>query len=126
MKHTNTLTKLQLRCDGNLSLSFVSSFLNLQEIEISFNRITPFENFRELQYVTFPKLQVLKIPRHTVKTEYMTKFLEIHGKNLQECYLNHCASELSIDKFCPNIKKLFIVFDDDGDDDGLEIGRAHV
>src|SRR5205823_4060237 len=59
MKHANTLTKLQLWCDRNLSLSFVSSFLNLQEIEFSFyGLMMSFENFKELQYVTFPKLQV--------------------------------------------------------------------
>jgi len=58
-KHSNTLTKLQLDWDSNLSLSFVSLFLNLQEIELSFNGMQ-FEEFKELQYATFPKLQNFK------------------------------------------------------------------
>ena len=114
-KHSNTLTKLQLYWEGYLSLSFISLFLNLQEIKFSPDMIMQSESF-ELQYATFPKLQILKFPYGHPKAEHMMKFLEINGKNLQEFYIcNSFDSALnsSIAKFCPNLKKLFAIFNYD-------------
>jgi hypothetical protein len=95
-----------------LPLSFVSLFLNLQEIKFSSDG--SFKDFRELQHITFPKLQILKIPFEHPKTEYMIKFLENNGKNLQEFYMceRNKAFNLSIAKYCPNLKKLFTMFYD--------------
>ena len=45
---------------------------------------THFGGFKELQYVTFPKL---KFPKQCPKPEYLMKFLEINGKNLKEFYI---------------------------------------
>src|SRR5207237_2596028 len=60
-KHSNTLTKLHLYGEDNyLPLSFISSFSNLQEIVLSF--FNNCGNFEKLQYVTFPKLKIFKIP----------------------------------------------------------------
>src|ERR1043166_6807028 len=80
-----------------------------KKIKFSFHEIQ-FENFKELQYATFPKLQILKFPYQPPKPEYAMKFLEINGKNLQEFYINDNILNMSIAKFCPNLKKLFTVF----------------
>jgi hypothetical protein len=112
-KHSNTLEKLKLHWDYNdTPLSFVSLFINLQEINFSFVGLQ-FEGFRELQYVTFPKLQILKFSFEHPKTEYLMKFLEINGKNLQKFYIRMYERNkdfnISIAKFCPNLKKLLIM-----------------
>ena len=77
------------------------------------------EEFKVL-YVTFPQLQTLKIyVRHSnIKPEHMAKFLEIDGKNLRVFHLEETyivnsennAIKLSIVKFCPNLKKLYVIF----------------
>ncbi|RIA88921.1 hypothetical protein C1645_825601 [Glomus cerebriforme] len=108
-KHSNTMTKFHIYGDNySLSLSFISSFSNLQDIKFSYID----ENFKELQYVKFPKLQILKILYQCFKPEYVIKFLEINGNNLKECYFGegNNSLNLSIAKFCPNIKKLFVEF----------------
>ncbi|RIA88924.1 hypothetical protein C1645_825605 [Glomus cerebriforme] len=109
-KHSNTLTKLHFYGINynDLSLSFVAFFSELQDIKFSCIG----ENFKELQHVTFPKLQILKILHQCDKPEYIMKFLENNGKNLKECYFGGSNNELnlSIAKFCPNIKKLFAKF----------------
>ncbi|CAB4387424.1 unnamed protein product [Rhizophagus irregularis] len=108
-KHSHTITKLQLY-GGNeeLPLSFLSLFLNLQEFIFSFFHGTEFEDFRMLQY---PKLQVLKIPYQCPRPQYMMKFLENNGKNLKKFYTdeNNKDLSLSIAKFCPNLKSLFVI-----------------
>src|SRR5204862_6196496 len=95
--------------NNNLQLSFVTSFSNLQEINFSFHykHGRYFENFKELQYITFPKLQILKFYFECPQPEYVIKFLEINGKNLKEFYM-HSDLSLSIAEFCPNLKKLFV------------------
>ena len=97
----------------NVSLSFVSLFLNLQEIKFVIESGIRIEGFKELQYVTFPKLQTLKIPHQCPKPEYLMKFLEINGKNLTEVYIMRVSCRdlnSSIAKFCPNLKRLFMIF----------------
>ncbi|RIA84331.1 hypothetical protein C1645_879991 [Glomus cerebriforme] len=114
IKHSNTLTKLHLYGNNDsLSLSFVSLFSNLQEFKFSF--LFTNENFKELQHVIFPKLQILKIPYYCLKPEYVIKFLENNGKNLKECYFGEDSSalNLSIAEFCPNLKKLSVCFNND-------------
>ncbi|RIA84324.1 hypothetical protein C1645_832437 [Glomus cerebriforme] len=116
MKHSNTLIKLYLNSDNdNLPLSFIASFSNLQEIEFSFFGGYHFEDFEKLQYVIFPKLQILDISYDCPKPEYVINFLKNNGKNLQECYFGEDSSVLNsiIAEFCPNLKKLFVIFDDD-------------
>ena len=59
----NTLTKLHITDEWNnyiMPLSFVAKFTNLQEIMLSFVCQEPLEDFKTLQYVTFPQLQILK------------------------------------------------------------------
>jgi len=126
-KHTDTLTKLHLCINGDiLPLSLVPLFLNLQEIKITMHS-QPAEDFKVL-HVTFPQLQTLKIyvKFSSIKSEHMTKFLEINGKNLRVFYLEEIyyrvinpeeinnarnnAINLSIVNFCPNLKKLYVTF----------------
>uniref|UniRef100_U9UP86 F-box domain-containing protein n=1 Tax=Rhizophagus irregularis (strain DAOM 181602 / DAOM 197198 / MUCL 43194) TaxID=747089 RepID=U9UP86_RHIID len=116
-KHANTITKLYLDSDNykdNSSLSFISLFSNLQEIIFSFSFFsgTDFEDFKQLQHINFPKLQKLKFLDQCPKPEYLMKFLEINGKNLKKLYMteNNVDLSLSIADFCPNLKNLFVIF----------------
>ncbi|PKC02515.1 hypothetical protein RhiirA5_503999 [Rhizophagus irregularis] len=112
-KHSHTITKLQLYGDNEeLPLSFVRLFSNLQEFIFSFYDGTGFEDFKMLQYVHFSKLQVLKIPYQCPRPQYIMKFLENNGKNLKKYYTdeNDNALSLSVAKFCPNLKSLFVIF----------------
>ncbi|RIA90187.1 hypothetical protein C1645_876264 [Glomus cerebriforme] len=106
---------IEEEASNDCSVSFVTLFLNLQEIKFLFLGGTKFEGFEKLQYVTFPKLQILNISYQVPKPEYVMKFLENNGKNLKEFYIgeNNGALTLSITKFCPNLKKLFILFNND-------------
>ncbi|CAB4417933.1 unnamed protein product [Rhizophagus irregularis] len=51
------------------------------------------------------------------------KFLENNGKNLKKFYANESNKDLrlSIAKFCPNLKSLFITFMDDEQDSYLSV-----
>ncbi|RIA87510.1 hypothetical protein C1645_740070 [Glomus cerebriforme] len=116
-KHSNTLTKLHLDSEYNhdLPVSWISLFSNLKEIKFSYvtmNHGLQFGDFEKLQNVTFPKLQYLSIPFYCTNPEYIIKFLENNGKNLQEFYLEEVDRTLnsSIAKFCPDLKKLSIAF----------------
>ncbi|EXX67504.1 uncharacterized protein OCT59_001419 [Rhizophagus irregularis] len=114
-KHSHTITKLKFHSDDDISsFSFISSFSNLQELLFSFLGGV-LEDFIKLQYVNFLKLQVLKIPYECPKPEYVMKFLENNGKNLKKFYTgeNNKDLSLSIAKFCPNLKSLFVIFNDD-------------
>ncbi|PKK70006.1 hypothetical protein RhiirC2_775020 [Rhizophagus irregularis] len=111
-KYSNTITKLHLFNDDDYDyylplLSFVKSFSNLQEIIFS---LLNFIDFEQLQNTKFPKLKVLKFPDQHPDSEYMIKFLENNGKNLKKFYScqNGDTFNLSISKFCPNLKSLFI------------------
>ncbi|GBC52528.2 hypothetical protein GLOIN_2v1715049 [Rhizophagus irregularis DAOM 181602=DAOM 197198] len=115
-KHSNTLKKLHLYSysrNVNVPLSFISSFTNLQEFVLGFYRGTYTEDFKKLQYAKFPKLQTLKIPYQCPNPEYVMKFLETNGNNLKNLYTveKNNALSLSIAKFCPNLRRLFEVFD---------------
>ncbi|PKC62397.1 hypothetical protein RhiirA1_465177 [Rhizophagus irregularis] len=112
-EHSHTITKLKFRSDDDSSFSFISSFSNLQELLFSFLDGV-LEDFRRLQYVNFPKLQILKIPYKCPKPEYVIKFLENNGKNLKKFYTSENDKDLSLSiaQFCPNLKSLFIVFND--------------
>jgi len=72
------------------------------------------EDFEKLQYVNFSKLRNLKFLDRYPEPEYVMKFLENNGKNLKKFYTyeNNSVLSLSISKFCPNLKSLFVVFND--------------
>ena len=111
-KHHNTLTKLCISSYSKKDISFIAPFKNLQELVIP----ALSENFFrfELQYATFPYLQILKLPNGQPNTEDLMKFLEKNGKNLNELDID-CDDKLkfSIVQFCPNLKKLSIIFETD-------------
>src|SRR6266542_1652941 len=103
-KHLATLTKLHLvSFSEDVPTSFVSFFPNLRELNISFYEEKYFDDFKELQHVTFPKLQILKIPYACPKVEYFTKFLEKNGKTLKEFSTDIDSHSLKsyIAKLCP-------------------------
>ncbi|RIA84603.1 hypothetical protein C1645_832030 [Glomus cerebriforme] len=112
-KLPNTLIKLYLYRGGHY-LQW-SKCLNLQELELSFD-YNDFKDFEIFQYIKFPKLQILKIQDSCPKYELLINFLEINGKNLKELYVGDIAGDsdnllnLSIAKFCINLKKLSIGF----------------
>ncbi|RIA99332.1 hypothetical protein C1645_811569 [Glomus cerebriforme] len=109
-KLSSTLTKLKI-VESYLSLSFISKFINLQELILSLES-SEFDDFNILQYVNFPQLKVLKFLHECPRFEMLIKFLEINGKNLVELYIedDENSLNLAISKFCPNLKSLFTMF----------------
>ncbi|CAB4373764.1 unnamed protein product [Rhizophagus irregularis] len=105
----------------NISLSFLVNFINLQELEISFDFSECIESFEKLQDAIFPQLQILIIKYSCPRLEFLVKFLKNNGKILKKIHIdvNHCDSEdsinslnLTIAKYCPNIRKLSTGFSD--------------
>ncbi len=109
-KHCNTLMRLHVyTADVDTTLSFVSSFRNLQELVISTPHI-----HNELQHIVLPSLQVFKIPYvlNPNTTKVLMKFLENNGKNLVDLSINHYMDKslgLSVIQYCPNLKNLVII-----------------
>ncbi|RIA97865.1 hypothetical protein C1645_801570 [Glomus cerebriforme] len=108
----NTLIKLNISGENNISLSLITKLTDLQELKLFFNHNEDFRDFEELQYVVFPRLQILKIERACPGYELLIKFLENNGKNLKELYIGDIEGysdnslNLAIAKFCPNLRKL--------------------
>ncbi|PKC63261.1 hypothetical protein RhiirA1_464017 [Rhizophagus irregularis] len=92
-----------------IPLSFISKFINLQEIIFTFYNNEPFEDFNELQYIKFSKLQYLEFRDSYPRNELLINFLMNNGKNLKEFYIKHSNESINfaIIKYCPNLRKLF-------------------
>jgi len=115
IKHSDSLIKLKIRKGLCLTeISFITNFINLEELVLSIDYIYFEDFFGELQDVIFPRLRILKFPYACPKTEILTKFLENHGKNLIEFYYgNDSLFNLTIAKLCPNLRSLCTRFDVD-------------
>ncbi|CAG8634527.1 12526_t:CDS:2 [Funneliformis caledonium] len=119
IKHTYTLTKFNLCGEGYLPMSFMASFNNLKELVIRCSsdggKVDSIGDFKELQYVTFPQLKILKFCYGHPHKVFLINFLENNGKNLEEFSVIEEDNFLKfiIAKFCPNLKKLFIIFEKD-------------
>jgi len=102
------LTKLDINSKVYMPWSFIAKFTNLQELEFSLYHKDHFEDFKNLQHVIFPQLQILKFLNESPNHEDLIKFLEINGKNLIEFYLSNAndSTNLALAKFCPNLKSL--------------------
>ncbi|GES74632.1 hypothetical protein GLOIN_2v1876445 [Rhizophagus clarus] len=114
-KLPSTLIKLNL-CDFNyISLSFIAELSNLQELRFSFEYKEDFIDFEKLSYVNFSQLQILKFQYSHPNSELLIRFLENNGKNLKEFYLSKSNNmiNLSISKFCTNLRKLSAGFKND-------------
>jgi hypothetical protein len=102
-----------------ISLSFIANFIDLQELQLSFDYNKCFLDFEKLQYSIFPHLQVLKIQRTCPNYEYLVKFIENNGKNLKELSMGDIRGysdnslNLAIAKFCPNLRNLSTGFKND-------------
>ncbi|RIA87222.1 hypothetical protein C1645_828103 [Glomus cerebriforme] len=109
--HSNSLIKLSLYGNYNVSLSFIANFKNLQQLELSFDH-NDFEDFEKLQYVILPNLKIFKIPYH-ISNNILITFLENNGKNLIEFYagddIDNSLNSI-IANFCPNLKKFYAIF----------------
>ncbi|RIA95183.1 hypothetical protein C1645_817029 [Glomus cerebriforme] len=115
-KHSNTLIKLKINGGENDGpLSFITTYKNLRELVLLFDYNDAFEDFEELQFVTFSQLQILKLSIGCPTVEILIKFFENNGKNLKEFCTCNCDDELNlaIAKFCPNLRSLFTLFLDD-------------
>ena len=77
----NTVSKLHL-CNYTL-LSFVINLTRLEELVLSYVYSNTLADFKTLQYVSFPYLQILKFIDKRPEDETLIKFLEINGKNLK-------------------------------------------
>ncbi|GET00364.1 hypothetical protein GLOIN_2v1573959 [Rhizophagus clarus] len=112
----NTLIKLKLYGYNYISLSFISKFINLQELLISIYS-GDICGFEELQNIIFPHLRILNFEFECPKYEEFIKFLENNGKNLKVLHVgdNHIEDiegynenllNLAIVKLCPNLRNL--------------------
>ncbi|PKY34302.1 hypothetical protein RhiirB3_532783 [Rhizophagus irregularis] len=120
-KNPNSLTKFFIR--GNLRrvpipLLTIARFTNLQKLEFKIIINRYHEDFNELQYVIFPRLQSLIFSLRCPKNEILIKFLENNGKNLKEfCARSYGLYDNSLDlaiaKFCPNLRNLSIRIEHD-------------
>ncbi|CAI2168075.1 6737_t:CDS:1 [Funneliformis geosporum] len=109
-KHSNTLTKVNINGVYDESLLFLVNSINLQEL-VLYHYNDFFEDFKTLQHITFPQLRVLKFKHQHINQDYFIKFLENNGKNLEEYYgINNNTINLSIGKFCSNLKLLCTTF----------------
>src|ERR1044072_4613689 len=71
-KHYNTLTTLYVYGDmKRIPLSFIASFINLQELVIAGANDESFEEFNALQHVIFSNLRILKIPLASLNAEIL-------------------------------------------------------
>jgi hypothetical protein len=114
-----SLIKLTIQGDDcynhYIPLLFITKLSNLRELTILFDEQDAFEDFKILQYSTFPHLQVLKFPQEIPRKELLINFLEKNGKNLKEFHADEEGNQvnLALSKFCPNLKKLSTGFKKD-------------
>ncbi|GBB98784.1 hypothetical protein RclHR1_03320010 [Rhizophagus clarus] len=120
LPNAHTITKLIYRDFNryNTSLSFITKFVNLQELTLcSFMYQNTFEDFKSLQYVKFPQLQILTINFKTQSCEPLINFLEINGSHLREFYLfgnnGDNSLNLAIAEYCSGLRKLCTSFKKD-------------
>src|SRR6266542_4577068 len=82
-KLPNTLIKFDMYGEcfyfSLFSLSFITNFKSLQELELTFNFTSDFRDFEKL-HVTFPQLQILRFKYALPRVLLLIKFLEINGK----------------------------------------------
>jgi hypothetical protein len=115
-KHSNTLIKLKVEYYRNGPLSFITRFINLQELVLSFRHKDYFYELNDkLQHIILPQLRILKFSCAYPENDLLIKFFENNGKNLKELYISCEGSNeplnLAIAKFCHNLKSLSILFD---------------
>ncbi len=111
-KHRGTLTKLHIanyHKDG--IFTFIASFVNLQELVIQ-----SFYIHHELQYMIFSNLKTFRIVGMNGSTNpgILKTFFENNGKNLIDLYINRYLDNsinLSIVRYCPNLKNLLITIE---------------
>ncbi|RIA81348.1 hypothetical protein C1645_865064 [Glomus cerebriforme] len=112
-KLPDTLIKFELYGGRHhIPLSFISNFTKLQELVLSFYIYgDSFGYFKKIHHIIFPQLQILKFPFGHPEIVTLIKFLEINGKNLKEFRISSPDNSLYlvIDKFCPNLRKLFTI-----------------
>ncbi|RIA83215.1 hypothetical protein C1645_880630 [Glomus cerebriforme] len=103
----NTLIELYI-VGSQIPLSFFVNFTNLQRIKLSIFDNESFEDYEGLQYVNFSQLQSLKFKDKCPQSELLIKFLKNNGNNLKELHVIERSKSfnLSIIKFCPNIRRL--------------------
>ncbi|CAI2162524.1 13026_t:CDS:1 [Funneliformis geosporum] len=106
----------------SLLTSSSDTLTNIKVLVLSLNHMGNFEDFKELQHVTFSLLQNLKFPHRFPECEYLYKFLEINGKNLKCLHIADSDRSLNllIAKSCPNLRILTTTFTDN-EIDTLEI-----
>ncbi|PKY48267.1 hypothetical protein RhiirA4_463822 [Rhizophagus irregularis] len=114
-KHINNLNKLKICGKKNEGpLPPINKFINLKEINLLF-----FKDDKLLkiiyQQINYIQLQILKLSFKSLQVDLLIKFLENNGKNLIQLYISYHDNtydplNLSIAKFCPNLKSLHSPF----------------
>ncbi|CAI2179019.1 16992_t:CDS:1 [Funneliformis geosporum] len=115
-KHHDTLTRLHIdmfRVD--MPLSIITVFTNLRELIMSCFGTSHFKVSNELQRAIYPNLRILRIPFQCPSSDILTKLLENNGKNLYKLDLGGIDNslKLNIAQLCPNLKKLYMMFEND-------------
>jgi len=114
-KFSDTLIKYELNeqlfgGNYNMPLSFIAKYTNLKELVLSFDIYSDsFKCFKNLEFVTFPQLEILEFPFIHPRIEELIKFLENNGKNLKKFRI-YCIDDslyLAIANFCSNLRRLF-------------------
>ncbi|PKY51030.1 hypothetical protein RhiirA4_446649 [Rhizophagus irregularis] len=106
--------------NGIYDETYIPNILITEEILKMFMKQTPSlkrnADFKELQHITFPHLQILKLVNCPVEVNMLINFLENNGKSLKELYVNECNNSLNlaIAEFCPNLKSLYTKFPKNG------------
>jgi hypothetical protein len=118
---TNSLTKnsnnlIELKICGKRNegpLPPIDKFLNLKEINLLFFKND--ELLKNFHQINFLNLQILKLSIKNLQVDLLIKFLENNGKNLIQLYISYYNRSydplnLSIAKYCPNLKSLHSPF----------------
>ncbi|CAG8439653.1 11460_t:CDS:1 [Funneliformis mosseae] len=113
MNLANSLIKLNINgCLYCPNFSFINSFTKLRELTISLSM--DHENLKPLQDVTLPQLKILSFQYARLPRDYLSKFLENNGRNLDELSCDYSLN-LDVAKFCPNLKILKSIFSKEDD-----------
>ncbi|CAG8473530.1 14882_t:CDS:1 [Funneliformis mosseae] len=112
-----TLTKLRMvGVRIPIPFSMIPKLPNLQELTLAILYESYLEDFKDFQYVSLPQLQILKFENICLKIEYLMKFLENNGKNLEELCLGKDIKiikdsfYIKIANCCPKLRLLRTVF----------------
>ncbi|CAI2170683.1 15952_t:CDS:2 [Funneliformis geosporum] len=103
-------TLIKLNFEGLMfcpNMTFISKFINLRELSIILSY--DHENLSALQYVTLPQLKRLSLKGAGIPRDYLSRFLENHGRNLDKLTCDNTLNSVIIN-YCPKLNFLCTSF----------------